>query len=49
MIEVCAYFIAEERGFAPGCDQQDWLEAESRIDTMLAPPRGGGSTRRTKQ
>lgn len=31
-----AYFIAERRGFAPGHDVEDWLEAESEIDRLLA-------------
>lgn len=28
MIAVAAYFRAEQRGFAPGNEIQDWLEAE---------------------
>jgi hypothetical protein len=31
-IERAAYFKAEERGFAPGHDMQDWLEAEQELD-----------------
>jgi hypothetical protein len=31
-----AYFIAERRGFAEGCDVEDWLRAEAEIDQMLA-------------
>lgn len=31
-VRVAAYLIAERRGFAPGCDRQDWLEAERQID-----------------
>lgn len=27
-----AYFRAEKRGFAPGLELQDWLEAESEVD-----------------
>ncbi|MDT8384734.1 MAG: DUF2934 domain-containing protein [Gammaproteobacteria bacterium] len=27
-----AYFRAEKRGFAPGHEMQDWLEAESEIN-----------------
>jgi len=34
MIEQAAYFRAEERGFAPGYEMQDWLEAEREIDQM---------------
>jgi hypothetical protein len=31
-IERAAYFKAEERGFAPGQEMQDWLEAERELD-----------------
>ena len=31
MIAVAAYFRAEQRGFAPGCALQDWLEAEEEF------------------
>ena len=36
MIERAAYLRAERRGFAGGTPEQDWLEAESEIDRMLA-------------
>ncbi len=32
MIAQAAYFIAEARGFQPGCDMADWLAAERQID-----------------
>jgi hypothetical protein len=32
-----AYYKAECRGFAPGAELQDWLEAEREIDLILAP------------
>jgi hypothetical protein len=35
MIEEAAYFRAEKRGFAPGCELQDWLDAESQVELML--------------
>ena len=35
MIEEAAYYLAERRGFAPGHEQQDWLEAEREIDAAL--------------
>ncbi|MFN0315508.1 MAG: DUF2934 domain-containing protein [Burkholderiales bacterium] len=35
MIEVRAYFLAQQRGFAPGNQEQDWLAAEAQIDAML--------------
>jgi len=36
MIQTAAYFIAEQRGFAPGHELEDWCVAEAAIDaTML--------------
>jgi hypothetical protein len=32
-IAEAAYFIAERRGFAPGAELADWLQAEARIST----------------
>jgi hypothetical protein len=31
-IEEAAYFRAERRGFAPGFELVDWLEAEAEVD-----------------
>ena len=31
-IRLAAYAIAERRGFAPGFETDDWMEAERRID-----------------
>ena len=31
-IAAAAYFRAEERGFAPGYELDDWLEAERELD-----------------
>ena len=31
-ISVAAYYRAERRGFAPGGEEHDWLEAEKDID-----------------
>ena len=36
MIEVCAYFLAQQRGFVPGNAHQDWLDAEAQIDSLLS-------------
>lgn len=36
MIAEAAYFRAEQRNFAPGYEQHDWLEAEREIDAMLS-------------
>lgn len=35
MIATAAYFIAEQRGFAPGHEQEDWRRAEAAIDKQL--------------
>lgn len=32
LIAETAYFIAEKRGFQPGDQLQDWLEAEKKVD-----------------
>ena len=34
-IAEAAYLRAERRGFLPGCELQDWLEAEAEVDTLL--------------
>ena len=34
-ISETAYYKAEKRGFAPGHEQQDWLEAEKEIKSCL--------------
>lgn len=36
MIATAAYFRAERRGFAPGGELQDWLEAERDVERQLA-------------
>lgn len=38
MIAQAAYYRAERRGFAPGGELQDWLEAEAEIDRSLGEP-----------
>jgi hypothetical protein len=35
LIAIAAYFRAEQRGFSPGFDLEDWLEAEAEIDAMF--------------
>ena len=35
MIAEAAYYKAEQRGFVPGFEEEDWLEAESEIMAML--------------
>lgn len=36
-VAVAAYFKAEARGFEPGKEMQDWLEAENELIRMLVP------------
>jgi hypothetical protein len=40
LISKAAYFLAERRGFIPGAELKDWLEAEAEIDGKLrkTPP-----------
>jgi len=35
LIAEAAYFRAEKRGFAPGHDTEDWLQAEAEVDALL--------------
>lgn len=35
MIAEAAYYRALARGFSPGCELQDWLQAEQEIDMRL--------------
>jgi Protein of unknown function (DUF2934) len=35
MIAEGAYLRAERRGFAPGYEAQDWLDAEAEVDALL--------------
>ncbi len=44
MIAVAAYYLAEQRGFAPGGEEADWLHAERLIDAMIAAGRLEGLT-----
>jgi hypothetical protein len=39
MIEIDAYLRAEQRGFAPGHEVQDWAAAETEVDRRLAHAR----------
>ncbi len=36
-IRVAAYFNAERRGFVPGRELDDWLQAEQEIDEASRP------------
>jgi len=35
MIAQAAYYRAEQRGFAPGHEAEDWLAAEGEVDAAL--------------
>jgi hypothetical protein len=35
LIQESAYFKAKERGFAPGREVQDWIEAEAEVRNRL--------------
>jgi hypothetical protein len=35
LIAEAAYYRAEQRGFAPGHEMEDWLAAESEVDARL--------------
>lgn len=35
MIEEAAFYIAEQRGFVPGCEVSDWLQAEANVEGLL--------------
>lgn len=35
MIAAAAYYRAQQRGFAPGGELDDWLQAESEVDRFL--------------
>jgi hypothetical protein len=38
LISERAYFIAQRRGFVPGHDLDDWLEAEAEVLDHLSAP-----------
>ncbi len=35
MVALAAYYRAERRGFEPGRELEDWLEAEAEVDAAL--------------
>ncbi|MBV8783623.1 MAG: DUF2934 domain-containing protein [Gammaproteobacteria bacterium] len=41
MIAESAYLRAEQRGFAPGRETEDWLAAEAEVDALLRGSRRG--------
>ena len=43
-IRSAAYAAAERRGFSPGHEVEDWLEAEREIDATRAPEQGAATS-----
>jgi hypothetical protein len=41
MIAEAAYFRAEQRGFVPGSELEDWLAAEIEVEDLLAASGAG--------
>ena len=35
LIARAAYFRAEKRGFAPGCELEDWVQAEAEVRRLI--------------
>jgi len=35
LVAQAAYFRAEKRGFEPGCELQDWVEAEAEVLRLI--------------
>lgn len=42
MVATAAYFIAEQRGFAPGHELEDWRAAEAAVNATLTSARQSG-------
>ena len=38
LIATVAYSIAERRGFVPGSELDDWLQAEAEVDARMIAP-----------
>jgi len=38
LVELAAYYRAERRGFAPGGEVEDWLEAEREVAAHVGAP-----------
>ena len=36
MVAVAAYYLAEQRGFCPGYEIDDWLAAQEEVDRRLS-------------
>ena len=40
MISEAAYYRAEKRGFSPGLESEDWIQAEAEVRARLQAMRG---------
>lgn len=54
MVAEAAYYKAEQRGFAPGFEMADWLEAERELSSIVEPApktkrKANGSPRKVKK
>lgn len=45
LIQEAAYYKAEARGFSPGYEERDWLEAEAEVKARLGADRPGPGAR----
>ena len=46
LVAECAYYKAERRGFVPGFELDDWLEAEREMAAILAGAERTGSAKK---
>lgn len=44
LIAEAAYYIAERRGFAAGCELDDWLQAEAEIERRASAGSASAAT-----
>ncbi|HMV54330.1 MAG TPA: DUF2934 domain-containing protein [Rhodocyclaceae bacterium] len=47
-IATAAYYKAETRGFEPGLEMDDWLQAEAEVDAAMLPLRGRPTAARSQ-
>ena len=46
-IAEAAYYKAERRGFEPGYEMTDWLEAERELEAGMKPAKAAKKTKKT--
>ena len=46
MVRMAAYFRAQQRGFAPGNEWEDWLAAEAEISALVEPAAAPAKSRK---